>query len=299
MTSNRNLKIRILSAIRAVLALAVFSMLLFVATRPAQAQTETVLYTFTGGSDGGGPLPGLTSDGAGNFYATTKFGGDWGYGTVYELSPNRSGGWNQTVLYSFTGGADGGTPYFSNVIFDRVGNLYGTTFAGGAYGYGVVFELSPAGTSWTETVLYTFTGGADGANPENGLIMDAAGKLYGKTLNLGENDGVVFELSPSGGDWTERAIYTVPGASYAGLAMDAAGNIYGTTASTVFELSPNGTGGWNPAVIHTFAGAPTDGYIPEGTPVLDQDGNLYGTTYEGGATNYGTVYMLSPGGNGE
>jgi uncharacterized repeat protein (TIGR03803 family) len=263
-----------------------------------------VLYSFTGGSDGANPQSRLTFDAAGNLYGTTYSGGLWGYGTVFELSPNGNGGWNETVLYSFTGGADGANPVWSYVMFDSVGNLYGTAYSGGANGYGVVFELSPVGTSWTETVLYSFAAGADGANPANGLIMDPAGNLYGKTLYGAYGDGIVFELSPSGGSWTEQVIYAAETeATNAGLTMDAAGNIYGTTYSTVFELSPNGRGGWNPIVIHTFAGAPKDGIDAEGTPVLDQAGNLYGTTYSGGIGRfgyyYGTIYKLSPGKKGK
>jgi uncharacterized repeat protein (TIGR03803 family) len=271
------------------------------AARPAQAQTETVLYSFKGDSDGFTPQSRLTSDGAGNLYGTTDFGGS-GAGTVFELSPNGNGGWNESVLYSFTGGADGSVPYFSYVLPDSGGNLYGTTYGGGAYGYGVVFELSPEGTSWTETVLYSFTGGADDANPLNGLIMDPAGNLYGRTYVPGGGDGTIFELSKSAGEWTKQVIYDgVPG--YAGLTMDASGNIFGVasnggTIDIAFELSPNGNGGWNPTVIHTFSGGPKDGLVAEGTPVLDRAGNLYCTTLGGGSKNNGTVYELSRGASG-
>src|SRR5271165_443975 len=285
------------AAIRGVLTLAVFSALLLIAARPAQTQTETVLYNFTGGSDGANPVSSLTSDGAGNFYGTTMYGGAFGGGTVFELSPNSNGGWTEQVIYSFcsVGGVrctDGASP-FGSVIFDSVGNLYGTTYSGGACGAGVVFELSPGGTSWTETVLSSCAGGT-----ESGLIMDPEGDLYG-TSNGGHGFWI-FELSPSGGGWTEQQIYA---GGYdtvvAGLTMDAAGNIFGASFYSVFELSPNGTGGWNPAVIHNFNGAANDGSIANGTPALDKAGNLYGTTYEGGAKNHGTVYELSPEKNGE
>jgi uncharacterized repeat protein (TIGR03803 family) len=311
------------AAIRGAFTLAVLCALLLIAARPAQAQTETALFSFclypespvTGCTDGVGPFSRLTSDGAGNLYGTTRNGGPGGWpgdGTVFELSPNGSGGWNETVLYSFTGGADGGSPY-SYVVFDSVGNLYGTTASGGANGCknfgdgcGVVFELSPVGTSWTETVLYSFAGGTDGADPIAGLILGPAGNLYGTTSGgFGGSDGsgTVFELSPSGSGWTERVIYTPATTSsgygiWAGLTMNAAGNIFGVGQSTVFELSPNGSGGWNPTVIYTFADALKDGSNPLGTPVLDQAGNLYGTTSAGGAHNYGTVYKLSPGETG-
>jgi uncharacterized repeat protein (TIGR03803 family) len=219
------------------------------AAPPAQAQTETVLYNFTGGSDGSIPQSRLASDGAGNFYGTTCFGGLLGFGTVFEVSPDGVGGWSEIVLYSFTGGSDGANPYFAYVIFDGLGNLYGTTYNGGANGYGVVYELSPAGGSWTEIVLYSFANGAAGANPLNGLIMDSARNLYGRTYEGG--NGAIFELTKSGGDWTEQVIYSgVPG--YAGLTMDAAGDIFGASNTQVFELSPNRNGGWNQTLIHTF-----------------------------------------------
>jgi uncharacterized repeat protein (TIGR03803 family) len=285
------------------LTLAVLSALLLIAARPAQAQTETVLYEFPGSiGDGFGPESPLTSDGR-NLYGTTIDGGTFGAGTVFELSPNANGGWNETVLYSFTGGEDGGYPTFSDVIFDSLGNLYGTAYQDGQHGYGVVFELSRVGTSWTETVLYSFANGTDAAFPINGLIMDSAGNLYGTAYLGGAGNGAIFEVSPSAGDWKEQVIYVVS-TSYAGLTLDAAGNIYGVTyqsstiPATAFELSPNGEGGWNPTVIHTFAGAPKDGSAPEGTPVLDNAGNLYGTTTTGGAKNYGTVYELIPGKKG-
>ena len=287
-------------AIRCILILAVISAALLIAARPAQAQTETVLYNFTGGSDGSHPDTGLTSDGAGNFYGATELGGlgcpgnGSGCGVVFEISPNGGGGWNETVLHSFSGPPDGANPVFAPVVFDKVGNLYGTTGYGGSDNAGALYELSPAGASWTEAVLYSF--GNDWYYPTSSLIMDSAGNLYGATNWGGDGDcGTVFELSPSGGGWTAQVIYSLycpPGSS--GVIMDAAGNIFGASTSTVFELSPNGNGGWNPTVIHTFAGAPKDGYGAAGVPVLDHAGNLYGATYSGGTKNYGTVYKLSP-----
>lgn len=280
------------AAARRALILAVFSALLFAAALPARAQTETVLYNFTGASDGGSPQSRLTPDGAGGFYGTTGSGAATSDGTVFELSPNGSGGWTETVLYGFGGAAD-------NVILDRAGSLYGTTFEGGAYGYGVVFELSLMGTSWMETDLYSFTNGADGAYPRNGVIADAAGNLYGTNETAYGLEGMsVFELSPSAGSWTERTIYTSGSDNsvdaYAGLTMDAAGNIFGATFNSVFELSPDGNGGWTPTVIHTFTGDLGDGYGLGGTPVLDKKGNLYITTTSGGAGKCGTVFELSP-----
>jgi len=268
--------------------------LVLIAAPRAQAQTETVLYNFTGGSDGGNPQSRLTFDQAGNLYGTTYGGGQFGYGTVFELSPNGSGGWNESVLYSFTGGADGANPNYAHMIFDSAGNLYGTAANGGASGLGVVFELSLEGTSWTETVLYSFAGGATGAHPINGPIMDPAGNLYG-TTSLSEPSGVdvqaVYELSPSSGGWAEQVIYNEKDYSYSGLAMDGAGNIFGNSWFTLFKLSPNGSGGWNPTVLHTF-GKHHDGVVAYGTPALDSNADIFGTTWEGGGQGCGIVYAM-------
>ena len=288
-------------AVRGVLMLAVVLAVLLIFARPAMGQTESVLYNFCAGggfcTDGSTPWAGLVSDAAGNLYGTTRWGGRWGGGTVFELSPNGNGGWTETVLHSFTGGADGEQPW-GPVMLDSAGNVYGTTAGGGAATLGVVFELSPAGGSWTETVLYNFctqSGCTDGGNPlRANLIMAAAGNLCGM------NSAGVFELSPSGGGWTEQVIYNGGGdARLGGLTMDAAGNIFGTTTTEVFELSPSGAGGWNATVMHTFAGAPGDGSDAVGLPTLDSSGNLYGTTIRGGAKDHGTVYELTPGENGE
>ena len=290
------------NAARAALSLAVLSALLLIAASPAQAQaSETVLQNFDG-KDGSGPNSRLTSDGAGNFYGTTPGGGSAGDGTVYEVSPN-DGGWNETPIYSFGPQPAGGyTPDFSPVIFDHSGNLYGTAYGGGANFYGVVFELSPPGSNWTETVLYNFCPegypcNVTGAYPIGGLIMDSKGNFYGTTSAGGANGiGTVFELSPSGGNWTEQVIYSIGKSDRAadGLVMDASGNIFGITNSTVFELTPSGNG-WDATLIHNFKGSPKDGIGGEFcTLVLDQAGNLYGTTTSGGKDNAGTVYKLTP-----
>jgi uncharacterized repeat protein (TIGR03803 family) len=288
------------------LSLAVLSALPFITIRPAQAQTETVLYKFCskGGdkcTDGANPTSSLTSDSAGNVYGTTYYGGR-GYGTVFELSPNGNGGWEEKVLHSFSGGKDGANPYLSHLIFDSAGNLYGTALDGGIAhaqnGFGTVFKLGPAGKGWKETVLYSFAGGTDGVFPVNGLIMDSQGNLYGTTAGNSTVEGTVFELSPSGKGWKEQTIYTAD-TDGAGLTMDTAGNIFGVSRWTAFELSPNGNGGWNPAVIYTFKTRDKQSPNPEGTLVFDSDGNLYGTTAGvnccgGGNYTYGYVYELSP-----
>jgi uncharacterized repeat protein (TIGR03803 family) len=265
----------------------------------SHAQTEQVLYNFAGSPDGSQPSSSLTMYN-GNFYGTTYSGG-LGYGTVYELSPNGSGGWTETILYSFCQNqdcTDGQNPTYSYVIFDNEGNLYGTAYSGGNYGYGVVFELTPTATApWNETVLYNFANSPDAANPSNGLIMDSAGNLYGIAFAGGDTNGngCVFELSPSGGTWTENVIYNI-NSTYAGLTLGPTGNIYGTTYGSVFQLTPNGAGGWTPTVLYTFnsADSATEGSNPVGTLVLDSSGNLYGTTEAGGTNNAGVVFKLTP-----
>ena len=250
---------------------------------------------------------------------------------VFELSPNAGGGWTETVLYHFgQGHSDGAFPY-AGLIMDRAGNFYGTTHNGGAEtavsggcDCGTVFELSPVpGGGWRETILHSFGSGREGAFPAYaGVIMDAAGNLYGTTSSGGiYGNGIVFELSPrANGGWTETVLHnfgngddgSVP---QAGLTMDTAGNLYGTTlwggiyrrcsdglkagCGTVFELSPSQGGGWTETVIHSFNWA--DGWQPNSTLIMDTVGNLYGTTTVGGFNacadgpeGCGTVFQLSP-----
>jgi uncharacterized repeat protein (TIGR03803 family) len=272
--------------------------------------TETVLHNFGYGTDGATPYAGLIFDAAGNLYGTTQYGGTYGVGTVFELTPAAGGGWTETVLHNFGNGADGSTP-FAGLIFDAAGNLYGTTYQGGTYLYGTVFELTPAGGgSWTEKVLHNFGNGTDGAAPYAGLIFDAAGNLYGTTYQGGtySSSGTVFELTPAaGGGWTETVLHnfnyngTDGNYPYAGLIFDAAGNLYGTTYQggtyfygTVFELTPTAGGGWTEKVLYSFNNNGADGYYPQAGLILDAAGNLYGTTSYGGTYSYGTVFELTP-----
>src|ERR1700691_2164858 len=201
----------------------------FTLANTAHAQTETVLYNFTGGSDGGLPFSIVTSNGKGNFYGTASEGGlkygPNGYGTVFELSPNGAGGWNETTVYTFcsaTNCADGAFPV-SDVIFDSAGNLYGTTYSGGTNENGAVFELSPEGKKWKEKVLYSFASGSNEGRPQTSLIMDSSGNLYGSDA------AGVFELKLSDKIWAEELIYkpTYYAGLVTGLTMDASGNIYG------------------------------------------------------------------------
>ena len=254
---------------------------------------ETVLYSFTGGADGGYPNAGVIRDSAGNLYGTTTAGGASNWGVVYKLDPAG----NYTVLYSFTGGENGGGPY-AGVIRDPAGNLYGTTSDGGAASVGVVYKLNAAGQ---ETVLHTFTGGADGSFPNAGVIRDSSGNLYGTTSSGGTaNAGVVYTLDAAG---RETVLYSFTGGAdgsfpYAGVIRDSAGNLYGTTLvggpaelGEVFELDAAG----NETVLFSFPG-PTDGEWPTAGVIRDPAGNLYGTTEYGGRANADVVYKVNTAG---
>ena len=265
--------------------------------------TETVLYQFTGGSDGAFPGGDLVFDQAGNVYGTTVGGGSSQGGTVYELTPSNSS-WTESVLWSFTGGNDGGKPA-GGVIFDSAGKLYGATQVGGSDGYGSVFQFAPAGSGWSQNTLYSFQNGSDGANPDGGLIFDPAGNLYGTTTAKGPGSGgTVFELAPQqNGTWAFTALYAFAGQAGGGpqasLTMDAAGNIYGTTykdgvygSGSVFELRPS-NGAWLYTDLHDFTSG-SDGAEPLGNVVLDSNGNLYGTAFTGGGDGFGSVFEITP-----
>ena len=274
--------------------------------------TETVLYTFTGGSDGREPYARLLFDARGNLYGTTLLGGNIGSvcsegcGTVFKLAPGSSG-WTESVLYAFQGAADGASPY-DGLAFDASGNLYGTAGAGGASGCGVIFKLTPGSSRWTERVLHAFKGGNDGKYSYGDLILDATGNLYGTAYQGGVGYGVVFELMlNTTGRWTEKVLHSFSnapaGSPVAGLVMDAAGNLYGTTmlgatetscgggCGSLFKLSPISGGGWTYKMVHVF-GQGTDGYHPTGDLILDSAGNIYGTTQAGGAQESGMVFEI-------
>jgi uncharacterized repeat protein (TIGR03803 family) len=286
---------------------------------PRARASETVLHSFTG-SDGSQPTAGLTPDGAGNYYGTTLVGGIFGFGTIFELSPGSGGGWTETVLYNFTGTADGSQPT-SSVVLDSSGNLYGSTEFGGTYcapyGCGVTFKLSKSGGQWKETVLYTFTGGIDGGFP-NGVVLGAQGNIYGSAGTGGSlGNGVVFEVSRnSGGGWTQSVIYNFTGGAVGGrapngtLTFDSFGRLYGTTdysgttgGGIVFRLTRSKTGVWTESLLHSFT--LLNGSNPNGGLVLDSAGNIYGTAQAGGNTagcdgfGCGLVFKLSPKAGGE
>lgn len=278
--------------------------LLAIATQAFAASQEQVLYSFcktSGCPDGDAPAAGLVSDAAGNFYGTTYGGGQYNFGTVFQLTPNGNGTWTHTLLYSFGGYPEDSASPYAGLIFDSKGNLYGTTYNGGVFNGGTAFELSPGKKgAWTEQVLYSF-GKDDAYFPMAGLIFDANGNLYGTAAFD------VFELSPHrDGTRTEKSLCTVDGLSQAALVMDASGNLYGTTVNggskswgSVFECSRGKKGNWTATVLHSFKGK--DGRHPEAGLIFDANGNLYGTTFKGGAgyPGAGVVFELSPGTNGK
>lgn len=280
--------------------------------------TEKRIYTFAGGNDGTSPRGGMVLDSAGNLYGVTFGGGQQGCGTVFELTPNEKGPWAESVIYSFACGTDGANPRAA-LILDKLGNLYGTTSAGGDEscpgGCGTVFQLSPYGEgNWAETVLHRFAGGEDGYMPFGGVVLDWSGHLYGTAALGGKyGRGIVFRLTPGRrGEWRETVLHHFKGGNdgalpAAGLALFA-GTLYGTTYSggspacglidgcgSVFQLTRGSEGQWQEKVILAFSGS--DGIESFATPVLDQAGNIYGTTFEGGGgpcTVCGTAFELTP-----
>jgi uncharacterized repeat protein (TIGR03803 family) len=292
----------------------------------AACWTEAVLHNFGayGGADGVTPYADFVRDTQGNLYGTTSYGGGAigcavaGCGTVFKVDPQG----NYTTIYSFTGPPADGLYAVAPLLLAADGSLYGTTAQGGASNAGTVFKLTAAGSGWIESVLYSFTGGADGGTPYAGLVLDERGNLYGTTYAGAVGNGVVFELRPTSSGWAEKVIHTFAGAPdgaspAARLLRDGFGNLYGTTVGggrtsdcrfgssgcgTVFKLSPNGSG-WTETILWRFTGA-ADGSSPYGPVVMDERGNLYGAAYNGGGPNLrnaacaglgcGTIFELIP-----
>jgi uncharacterized repeat protein (TIGR03803 family) len=268
--------------------------------------TESVLYQFSNGATGAFPNGGLVFDSSGNLYGSTQTGGiDYGGGVVFELSPS-SDGWSATTLYAFTGGSDGGQPYIPPII-DANGTLYGTTRYGGGSGDGVVFELKKSNDSWTESVLYSFTGGRDGSFPE-GLAMDPSGNLYGAALGGGTaNRGVLFELKFLNGNWKELTLHSFSGGynggGPSGNPVFDKGELFGSTSygggggcnqgcGIVFKLALNSRGKWTETVLHLFKDNGHDGTLP--LLWFNHGPNLYGITNGGGSFAVGTIFELLP-----
>jgi uncharacterized repeat protein (TIGR03803 family) len=274
---------------------------------------HTVLYSFTGGVDGGEPYKGVTIDRRGNLYGTAVTGGsggcEGGCGVVYKLTKMR-GTWNHTVIHAFTGGDDGSGPG-ARVTVDRSGNVYGMTPTGGTYGVGTIYKIHPHAGTWDFQVIHTFTGGADGATGSAGRMLLLQGRLYGAATVGGlYGSGVVFELTPAAvGEWDLRVLYSFHGQPdgsfpYGALLRVSSGKIYGTTyyggengIGSVYELSPQPVGEWDGRVIYSFQTG-SDGNSPISNLVHDVLGNLYGTTSEGGLGT-GTIFKLTPIGGGQ
>ena len=288
--------------------------------------TESTIYNFQGTSDGDTPVSGVVFDSAGNLYVTSA--GYYNYPAVIELTPASGGTWTETSLYTFPSNYD---QVYAAVVMDAAGNLYGTTVGGGSTtacntsGCGSIYKLSKGSSGWTETTLYDFAGGADGGAPYSTLLRDSTGDLYTTTANYGNGVGSIFKLAPaSGGSWKGTALYDFPVLiegthPYSSLLADGQGNYYGTTSQgglnvdcgyylgcgTVYKLSPSGSG-WKETVLYSFTGTGGDGAYPAGNLALDAAGNLYGTTEyggnvvtcNGGLDQCGTVYKLSPNGEG-
>jgi len=299
---------------------------------PATAWTESVLYAFTGGSDGATPNGGLIWDSAGNLYGTTGAGGTSGKGTVFELSPPAAGltDWTETVLHSFEGGTTDGENPLAGVVFDKSGNLYGVTFQGGTVdkalcriGCGIAFQLTPPvseGGTWTENVLHFFTG-TQGVGPRGVPVLDAKNNVYGAAEGGGKaGDGLIFRLTPPAEGltaWAFKVLYAFgkppDGISpWGGLTLHGKGLLYGTTNNggaegfgTVFQLAPPAVAGeaWTETILYSFDSA-SDGAYPQANVVFDSTGHIYGTTTAGGGlgseecvaqtAGCGVVFEMSP-----
>jgi len=292
--------------------------------------TENVLWEGSGSGAPWSVRPGVVFDTAGNLYASSFQGGTYGCGTVFRITPNGDGSWSEQNLVNFACGKDGSNPV-SGVTFDTAGNIYGTATQGGktscSSGCGVVYKLTPNGTSWTFSLIYGFTGGPDGAYPDHPyLIFDSAGALYGVAAGGGKGScasfkpgcGTVYKLTPnSNGSWTFHLLHSFTGGDDGGipestLLFDPSGNLYGTTTSggkygygVAFELIPQSNGSWSEKVLHAFRSYP-DGANPWGGLIFDSAGNLYGSTSDGGkdlcsygGLGCGTIYELSPSASGE
>ncbi len=272
--------------------------------------TESVLHSFRSSpNDGSKPYANLIADKRGALYGTTFFGGPHHFGTVFKLSPAGSS-YTESVIYSFRGPPNDGSSPHAGLMVDKQGTLYGTTFSGGTYKSGTVFKLIRSGSSYTESVIYSFRGPPDGKHPQAGLIADKSGSLYG-TTELGggacgqRGCGIVFKLALSGSGYDESILYSFrddPDGAYpsAGLTADE-GVLYGTTVNggtgsgTVFRLTPAGSA-YTEDVLYRFKGS-QDGDLPYGGLIADENRALYGTTSLGGAGS-GTVFKLTSAGSG-
>ncbi len=268
----------------------------------------STLYNFSGQNfDGAAPQNGVIFGPDGALYGTTEYGGcPTCSGTVFKLTPPAAAcfgaecNWPGTILHDFAGFSDGCIPS-SGVVFDSTGNLYGTTAQCGAENAGVVYELSPTGVLWNETLLYTFMGGADCGSPQQGVVLNNAGDFFG-TCSAPNNNGAVYELTSTGSGFSKSFIHNFTGFSDGsgpfGLIIDSSGDLYGTTESggmrsggTAYELLPQ-NGGWSFELLYALPFMVGPG--SEARLTMDSAGNLYGTTIYGGQYGYGSVFKLAP-----
>ncbi len=299
--------------------ISLFTVLSVVCVHPPNAWAAgkyRVLYSFKGGNDGNWPWNSLVFDSTGNLYGATLTGGEWNHGTVFKLAPNSSGRWTESVLHSFDQ-VEGAAP-LGDLIFDAVGNLYGTALYSPGSDGGTAFELTPQATGgWTLSLLHTFCSQencTDGYAPLPSMVLVGAGDLYGLTGGGGTNgDGVVFTLTSGSAGWAESVLYNFCSQTncgdgrgpVGGPVSGSDGSLYGTTnfggkttfpcddrgCGVVFRLKRRSGGEWTYEVLHKFTGR--DGAFPEGL-VIDKQGSLYTTTTDGGAFGYGTAFKLTP-----
>jgi uncharacterized repeat protein (TIGR03803 family) len=282
-------------------------------TRPTRGVQHFILHSF-GGPDGAGPLLGVIADAKGAFYGTTAFGGKAANGTIFKLTPSKSG-YSEKVLHSFSGGSEGYAP--DGLVGGNDGVLYGGTLAGGQNGCGVgcgtVFKLTPKKSGYAFSVVYRFRPGNDANQPVGTPVLDKDGAIYGVTQFGGSsNNGAVFKLTPGKSGYTERVLYSFPGGAggtlpQAGLTIDTSGSLYGTTyyggtgscgggCGTVFKLAPSKSG-YTDKVLYSFRND-SDGVAPSAALTVDEStGAIFGTTEFGGADFYGTVFKLTPSGS--
>ncbi|MGC2475579.1 MAG: choice-of-anchor tandem repeat GloVer-containing protein [Candidatus Sulfotelmatobacter sp.] len=277
----------------------------FKLTRSGDVWTQTVIHAFTG-ADGSGPGSPVSIDKFGNVYGTTPTGGKYGMGTLYLLRPN-GGTWKFYVIHTFTGGVDGGGGSAGRLLIDPKGNIYGVCTTGGLTGFGTVYEVSRANGRIQFTTLYAFQDSPDGALPYSGLVFDKSGNLYGTTYYAGANDvGTVYSLTPNNGGWTEQVLYSFQGGAdgsspISSLVSDGHGSFYGTTSAdgsscgcgTIYKMTPTASGLWTESVVYRFPGSPGLGDAYNGI-VTDGAGNFYGTTVNGGTSNDGAIYEFTP-----
>ncbi len=277
--------------------------------------TSNTLYNFQGWADGRDATGDLTFDAQGNIVGTTEGNGNYppSDGTVFKLM-HSGGSWTEDVVYAFRGGNDGSNP-FAGVALDHDGNIYGSTFDGGARicpdgnGCGIVFEFIYSEGQWTESVLHTFSNGMDGGYAAGGVIRDEAGNLYGTTIGLQTAGpcpgGTVFEMSPASNGWNFQTLHSFLentsflAGPWRSLTRDAGGNLYGTTAGdglygngSVFKLTPS-NGNWIFTSLYDFTGG-SDGGGCYSNVTMDGNGNLYGTTSRGGAYGNGVAWEITP-----